>query len=252
MATVLYFVPHQDDDVLVMGVSIAQHVAAGHDVKVILCTDGQSSSVRFVLSDTGSCTKNAFSTKDTHNAELTPGINGTFVSCRDLEFRTSLKALGVRPENIIIPPVRVIDGYSNQNFSDAVAKFESIVSQYINNPSLRVKLISPYTNDQHNDHKALGRAIINVCNRVGVTDIRYYVEPWLIDRYAGMIMPWKEFAEKNSDIGTKVRNACIEYGIWAPAHKRYAIAFHSVHQFFLEAMGNTTKHDSRPTNYVHS
>ena len=46
---VLYFAPHQDDELLTMGLDICESVKKRMDVHVILCADGSKSGVRNVL-----------------------------------------------------------------------------------------------------------------------------------------------------------------------------------------------------------
>ncbi len=47
--TVLYFSPHQDDELLSMGIGICNSVSRGMDVHIILCTDGSKCPVRTKL-----------------------------------------------------------------------------------------------------------------------------------------------------------------------------------------------------------
>lgn len=253
MGTVLYFVPHQDDEVLSMGVSIAQHVSSGEDVKVICCTDGSGSFVRTLLNDGGSCTKNINKTADNHNVDLSSGSSGGFVSARDREFKNACMKLGVKSSNIIIADQRMKDGYAKEHYSGAVKQLEDIISRYITS-SAKVKCITPYGGDiQHLDHRALGDAVKIACEEVGVTDLRFYVEPSILSHYNGPNKYWKEQEEKNSDNGKKVIEAAKEYGNWRPGSPEYlyAIGWHSVYETFQECMGNTEKHDGKPTNYVH-
>lgn len=48
---VVYFVPHQDDETISMGASVAAHVATGRPVYMVLITDGSGSGARKKLCD---------------------------------------------------------------------------------------------------------------------------------------------------------------------------------------------------------
>lgn len=53
--TVLYFSPHQDDEILSMGIAICNSVRNGQNVHVVLCTDGSKCKVRIQMSDGKAC-----------------------------------------------------------------------------------------------------------------------------------------------------------------------------------------------------
>lgn len=255
MAKVIYFIPHQDDEVLSMGVSIATHVEAGHDVQVVLCSDGQSSGVRTELNNGGSCKKNVNGKQDTHNINLSEGAGGGFVSARDREFINACLKLGIKYSNIIIPKFRVKDSYGKENFSGAVKQFEEIVYRHIQ-PGARVKCITPYGGElQHMDHKALGEAVKNCCEEIEITDIRYYIDPYYLSSYEqDKGGPYsRECAEKSSVLGKTVISAAKEYGQWKPEEPdySYAIGWHSGYGLFQDCIGNTSNHGGKPTNYVH-
>ena len=93
--TVLYFSPHQDDEILSMGIAICNSVRNGQNVHVVLCTDGSKCKVRIQMSDGKACDKHA----GTHTYHLT---EEELTETRDKEFRESCLALGVADCNIHI------------------------------------------------------------------------------------------------------------------------------------------------------
>lgn len=251
----LFFVPHQDDEVLTMGVAIAQHVKDGDNVKVIMTTDGGGSQIIKTLVNGKSCNKNCDNITDKHNIGLS---RDGFVSARDREFKNACIKLGVKPENIIISTVRYLNGKINSNsttaeFNIAVKEFEEIVSKHITKTNIKVKTTTPYGGDSQIEHRALGQAVKNVTQRKGITDVRYYIDPYKLASYNGANSYWKESESKTSELGKKVIAACKEYGKWKPASPDYlyAIGWHSVPDEFKQAMGETSQHNGIPTNYVH-
>ena len=101
--TKLYFAPHQDDELLSMGVDLCASLDKGEDVHVFLCTDGSQSKVRLRLNNGQKCPKHP----GIHQYALTLE---EFSQARDREFMDSCLALGVAPGNIHILPQRAVDG----------------------------------------------------------------------------------------------------------------------------------------------
>ena len=93
--TVLYFIPHQDDELLTMGIDIVNSVNLGMDVHVILCVNGSKSSVKKTLNNGKTCSFH----KNKHTYDL---IFRDFVSARDREFIESCICLGIPISNIHI------------------------------------------------------------------------------------------------------------------------------------------------------
>ena len=56
---IIYFAPHQDDELLSMGVDICNSIKKGKDVHVVLCTDGSSSGVKNILKNGKTCKKHS-------------------------------------------------------------------------------------------------------------------------------------------------------------------------------------------------
>ena len=99
MKKILYFTPHQDEELLASGPDISKETKINSDnVYVYLCTDGSSSGVRRNLNDGN---ENCILHKGKHCYELD---RKEFSKARNREFYLSLKALGVKKENIYIFP----------------------------------------------------------------------------------------------------------------------------------------------------
>ena len=101
--TVLFFAPHQDDELLTMGAYAQRAIARGADAHVVLCSDGAKSCVREVLADGQACSKH----DGIHAFELD---EEAFSDARDREFLSSCQAIGFRPSRIHFAPKRAVDG----------------------------------------------------------------------------------------------------------------------------------------------
>jgi LmbE family N-acetylglucosaminyl deacetylase len=75
---VVFYIPHQDDEALNFGVGIMNHLAGGHNVHIVLLTDGSGAGIR----------------KKMNMTEM------EFSQARNNEFAYALAVMGVKSENI--------------------------------------------------------------------------------------------------------------------------------------------------------
>lgn len=144
-SNVVYYIPHQDDEALSFGVDIMNHIRGGHNVHVVLVTDGTATVVRNRLGMTREAFENA----------------------RNKEFAYSLSIMGVKPENVRYEGLR--DG------TVSVAQMESIIKRYEKAyPKAKHKGFS-YT-DPHPDHYNTGKAMQNLSKSGVISDARYFVK----------------------------------------------------------------------------
>jgi len=192
----IYFVPHQDDEVLSMGADIAAHVAAGRRVILVLVTDGSASGARATL-----CKVKAVC--------LTVP---EFVAARDREFAASAAALGVRPADVFYEGKP--DG--KLTAADARAVIASWAARYPGSP---LKTMSPH--DAHPDHRVLGEALRSL-RASGVTKDARFMQ----SRPYWTSMPVSGWFVAGSP---RVGAAANAYRVYDPAAGRYAIGWtHSV------------------------
>lgn len=143
-SNVVFYIPHQDDETLTFGNAIMSHVQGGHNVHVVLLTDGSASVVKTQLGMT----------------------DLEFTQARNREFALALNFYGVKPENV-----------SYRNIKDGaltVAKTEEIIREYEANYPLAKHKAFSWT-DVHVDHKNSGQALKNLQTAGVLTDARYYV-----------------------------------------------------------------------------
>lgn len=219
--TKIYFAPHQDDELLSMGVDVCASVLAGDDVHVVLCSDGSKSGVRRTLCNGKTCAKH----EGKHTFELsTP----EFIQARDREFTDSCLALGVPRENIHIHEKREVDG------SFVTKNGEAIIRHYLEKlgKDALVCTISPSNGAaQHRDHKALGKAADNLVMSGVISAARFFVEPYHYHQIAEnprAIPVLPEIQKASPKVAQRIRNAIAAYSLWNPTEGRYAVGYHSV------------------------
>lgn len=229
--TVLYFAPHQDDELLTMGLDICASVKRNMDVHVILCADGSRSGVLRVLNNGKSCGKH----EGVHCYDLT---TEEFVQARDREFIDSCFAMGVPRENIHIPENRAVDG------SVSVKEAEDIMLHYLEllGRDAMVCTISPNNGTaQHRDHKAVGKAAENLLNKGIVRQVKAFIEPYHFAQICdnARLIPVDPYIEEaSSDAAKKLEKAIGAYSRWAPEQGRYAVGYHSVTTEFNDFLKN--------------
>lgn len=216
--TVLYFAPHQDDELLSMGIDIAVSVKNGYDVHVIMVTDGASSNVRLRLGDRKYCEQ----CHETHVFDLT---KEDFTATRDQEFFGCCAALGVKKENVHFADERIVDGNITldkakdiiKTFVERIDKDSTVCTIYPNAPEVH-----------HRDHRTLGLAAKELFDEGVVKHIVLMEEPYVaveVD-HAPEEEPTVFYAP--DDIAKMIEKAVSSYFLWDPKNKRYAVGFHSV------------------------
>lgn len=229
--TMLYFAPHQDDELLTMGIDICSSVLKHHDVHVILCTDGSKSNVRKRLNNGQKCPKH----EGIHHYDLSIEA---FIQARDREFMDSCRALGLDAAHIHIPEKRSIDG------SLTVQAAENTIQKYLSlfGEDVTVCTISPNNGPaQHRDHKALGRAANNLLNRGIIQDLKFFIEPYHFGQIVEnpRLIPIDPTIKKAPpQIEERIKKAIGAYSYWNPDEQRYAVGYHSVTTEFDDFLKN--------------
>lgn len=229
--TVLYFSPHQDDELLTMGIDICKRIKKGDTIHVILCTDGSMSSVRRRLNDGETCDKHS----GTHHYDLTAE---EFVKARDREFMGSCLALGIKEENIHIPQNRAVDG------SLSVEAAKELIRNCINtiDSDALICTISPDNGGgQHRDHKAVGEAAKQLFYEGFIKELQLFVEPYLFETVklnARQIPVDPTIIKAGGKISTQISDAISSYSKWDPDNGRYAVGYHSVTNEFNDYLKN--------------
>ncbi|WP_326564564.1 PIG-L deacetylase family protein [Micromonospora peucetia] len=247
---VIFCVPHPDDETLGAGVSIAEHVAAGRDVRILLMTRGTGSgAIRKVNGTNWSPWWGVW-----HN----PAVEGyqplgeeEFGASRMRELMAAIGCLGVSAEHVYEASALlgepVLDGSVTQDQARrAILALAATLDPAAGHPGLWTPT---WLVDDNPDHIAVGKASrqLGVEDPVWWGDRRYWVlPPYWQDARLGQIAG--EFWDTPNNAGTEVaieiqrraRNACLAYKAWAPQQGMYAIGYHSVDGMFAAMDGSTS------------
>ena len=215
---VIYFAPHQDDELLTMGIDIASRIENGSEVYVVLCTDGSHSRIRTALGDGSFCEK----CNEKHVFTLSVE---EFIRSRDSEFLSSCSALGVKRENVLFEEKRITDGsLTPQNAEELIKKHLRLIGE-------DSTVCTIYPNDekeQHHDHRNLGLAALKLKTDGVISHLELFEEP-----YVAKIVEHTKGSEPETviacgNIAERIENALGAYSVFNPPDGRFAIGYHSV------------------------
>lgn len=209
MTTALFVTPHQDDETLSMGSAVRNHLNAGIDVHVLLLTTGQNSGVRTEI-----------------------GLDiPTFIAARDDELLRADRQNGVRTANIHIPADRQQDGQLTVTYATT-----QINNFLVAHPGAIVKCYSNLAaTGRHVDHVTAGQAAVSLWKAGTITNLRLYVEPWLLSAFQTANPGVTVSPERVSD-NTPVLRAFDQYalgdstadtagGFWGIGHRSVGAEF---------------------------
>lgn len=243
-SSALFIAAHPDDEILAMAVPVAEHVAAGQDVHVLLLSRGTGSGVRAVLN--GTAASSWWGVSHSPDAEgYSPLTAAAFGAARIAETAVALRCLSAGlPGTLTLHEAELLDGSISQ--AAAVEAIRAVCDDIApGGAPVRLKTHSHLV-DNHPDHLAAGRAARALKaedpDRWG--DLRHYILPpyWSDGRLSQVAESWDQ--PGSPDIAGRVRNGIRAFGAWAPPHS-YAIGWHSVPDM-LAAL------DANPRALVHS
>ncbi|MGS2778920.1 cell wall-binding repeat-containing protein [Robertmurraya sp. GLU-23] len=192
--SVIFYIPHPDDEVLATGAGIQSYLAKGFNVQVVLLSHGRSSAVLQSL-------MNIY-------PELTPE---EFGNARVREFMDSITRLGVNSQNIHV--------YDFPDQGLTVESISSIISEYENKyPFAEHRTLSFF--ETHSDHRNSGLALKKLLEEGKVTGGRFYISPYLHNQVEGFVV-----RAQNPE---KVIDALYAYKVNIPEEGRYSIGYLSV------------------------
>ncbi len=234
--TMLFFAPHQDDELLTLGAYAQRAILDGADAHVVLCSDGAKSYVRGLLADGQTCDKH----EGSHSYELD---EAAFSDARYREFQASCRAIGYRPSRIHFAPKRTVDGsLSKDEAHDIISWFLAIY------PDAEVCTLSPLVGEsQHRDHRHLGEAALELFREGRMRSLKLFVEPYCLDAFRSENpgIELERVAADDKKAAARLSDAILQYCLWDPANGRYAIGYHSVTNEFDDFMRT-------PASYWHS
>ena len=227
--TTLYFAPHQDDELIVLGVDLCRSTRAQADsTHVYLCTDGSASGVRKSLCN-GACDCTLH--QEPHYFQLSVG---EFIAARDREYWLSCAAMGVPEENIHISPLRQRD--QGLTFDAAEQIILDALAQVPAGESISVRTLSPcYAHrKQQDDHRNLGLAAQKLFQEGKFQELVLILE-YEAMADCGKYFPQVDFTKIQADPDDleKLTAAAAAYRRWDPEAGFYAVGYHSVQGEFV-------------------
>ncbi|WP_100400353.1 cell wall-binding repeat-containing protein [Bacillus sp. FJAT-44742] len=196
--TVIYYSPHPDDEILTMGVGIANDLYYGRDVHIILLTQGRASGTyQRVLAD---------------HPSLTPQ---EFGQSRVMEFIDAMERLGLPESN-----------YEIYDFKDGqlqVDEVKEVVRKYEERyPGAYHKTFSYY--DPHRDHVAAGIAVNELYIDKEIEKAEFHVSSYQFQNVSGVNLPVYD--------RERVIDAAHAYMYLSPREGRYSVGYSSVPHWF--------------------
>ncbi|MFI1197687.1 PIG-L deacetylase family protein [Micromonospora sp. NPDC020750] len=231
---VIFVVPHPDDETLGAGVPIAEHVAAGRDVRILLLTRGTASNARAAINGTANPGTWWGPWHDPATEGYQPLSPELFGQARYDEMVAALGCLGV-------PADRIHEAGLLDTQVTIPAVKQAIVALADTLPQDRgdIGLWAPsYVVDDNPDHIAAGEAVrqLGAENPARWPDRRWWILPayWTDARLSQVAEVWD--TPTDATITARVRNACRAYNAWHPPYS-FAIGYHSVLSMFNKMDG---------------
>ena len=228
---VIFYTPHQDDETLGMGSSIAANVREGKPVYVVLFANGGGSSALNILNGESFCWQHM----TTHHFNLS---KKDFINARNAEFIAACKALGVHRIYIANNGAGWDEsiglGKMTAKFKDLVLFFHAQFPKASHNFISGNCDVNPHE-DRQNAHRAGAIAIHQLYNAKTITDIQLHKVYVYYFPSKQRTSNW-EVPVSYPDMLTR-QKACDQYGYFNPAEGRYAIAYlHSVVDLFINSL----------------
>ncbi|SHG06326.1 PIG-L deacetylase family protein [Ornithinibacillus halophilus] len=215
----IYYSPHPDDETLSMGASIVEELDNGHDVQIVLLTQGAASSaINKINKDLEANGKDLLSVED-------------FVDARLAEFQLAVSKLGVPEENI-----HIFDypdgGLELQNIKELMKEFEEMYKDAYHHAFSY--------HDPHPDHRTTGEALLDLEENGQVTHAKYFVPRYVDLEHIGQL------TSVNPEYTKVVQEALHAYGRWDTENGYYSVGFYSVPDAFNQMLQDTRNrfHDS--------
>ncbi|MCC0685075.1 PIG-L family deacetylase [Clostridioides sp. ZZV15-6383] len=211
---VVFYVQHQDDEVLWAGSAILNAIKerGKNHVFVVLVSTGRGIYVFNKYKKYENLT-------DMQKSEY-----------RNREFLASLDNLGVKKENIILLPKKNVNGNTDFNYMEKVALiFEEKLKSVTH-------IAHTYKLDDHLQHLKNGSVIQNLYNAGKIKDAKYFVKPKFADKitFNNKIV----YKANSTEDYEKVKNACEQYKLVDELEYREGIGYKSDHKSFDELLSN--------------
>jgi LmbE family N-acetylglucosaminyl deacetylase len=253
---VVFYAPHDDDEVILMSKPIIHHMLAGREVHVVLCSNGSTSNA---FEEINGLALDPTWWKGYHYPEhegYRALTREEFSRARWRETINGCLQMGVKRENIHLGLApNDLDGELDNPFGlpvsiDVLWAAEVIQSWAEFFQGQGYSSVGHYTahwGDANPDHSALGTALrsYRLSGDPTYADSRWMTKPeQAVALGAEIYAIPSEFA---TEINFRMAKAALCYGAWAPAdppeNGSFAIGYHSVYaQYFVGVLGGYPNH----------
>lgn len=245
--TALFFIPHQDDEVLSFAVDITNQLDKGYDVHIILMTDGSASNYKNILNREIQCGLLAYSNNPTEEGyELNNiKVNGfdeeTFIKYRNAEFLSAVIDLGVKKQNIHILEKPEKDRHlTKDNSIKIMKKFLSMFPD----AEINTFYYDSISGKRHKDHVVLGETAKELYDNGSIKTVKYYLEPYSYQNFKAERPKIGISTHKpNRKQKDRIVKALKEYCIWDPKNGKFAIGYYSMQNAFENSI-------NKPVSYI--
>lgn len=222
MSDILFVAAHPDDETLGMGVAIAEHISAGHNVHVLVMSRSPGSGVLDQLN--GTALSSWWGVSHSPSDEGYEPLDATeFGQARINEATAALDCLATGLGSYTLHEGALADFTLTQ----AQARILEVCLSISAGPVL-LKGHSHLVDD-HGEHVIIGNAIKNLSLTQPTLygNRRHYILPryWTDSRLSQVVEHWD--LPTNAGISARALNACRSYAAWAPPVS-FAIGAHSV------------------------
>lgn len=238
MAVVLFAFAHPDDESLGACVAIPEHVAAGHDVHVLMMTRGTNSGARRALAGEEIVHWWGVAHNPAAEGYTAPDPDGLGV-LRLAECRAALDAVASGlGASITLHEGGLLD--TQVTLGDAQAQILAVADLIAPGGVVWLKGHT-HVVDDNTDHTNIGKALraLAAADPARFSNVRHYVLPryWTDTRLSQVAEAWDY--PTNTVIGAHAIHALWCYGAWAPPNS-LAIGYHSVwSDMFAPILANT-------------
>ena len=160
-ASAIVFSPHQDDETLGCGGTIARKKEAGAEIKIVFMTDGSLSHHHFITQD-------------------------KLIDLRQREAIKAAQKLGIGLEDVLFL------GYKDGELQQSSTKAIALVSKLLEQSQARAVFI-PYVRETHPDHLATNQIVLAAVNKYARNLIVYEYPVWYWHHF-----PWTKAGKKDS------------------------------------------------------
>lgn len=225
--TVIYYIPHPDDETLSMGVPILNDLKNKKNVQMVLFTAGEDSGA--INNINSKINRYHFIFRKYHIIDRKDMANARLV-----EFMRASLTLGIKPENLHFEDFRS-GKLTETECEQTMLKYEKIF------PDSAGRTTSTF--DVNPDHRHLGQALFKLHKKGIIKDAAFFLSPeeWNKTIYGKINnIP---IAINMKNIGIPIKNnssnlnlafmsALNSYKLWDPTDTDYAIGYNSVKDYF--------------------